>query len=232
MSHEAPGLGSPRVDYEGEGLAEADAPDAPLPLVLSWIREAVARQAERGDVPEPTAISVATVDADGLPDVRTVLLKGLDAAGPYFLTNLDSAKGRQLRANPGIAAALTWPSMFRAVRFRGRAEELSRAEVTDYFRTRPWSSRVSAHASAQSQPAPDRASLETAYQQSAERFPDTGEPDAVPVPEVWGGYRIAVERVEVWAGRRSRLHDRLVWERTGPGGLDDPAAWRRLRLQP
>ncbi|MGO0576592.1 pyridoxamine 5'-phosphate oxidase [Ornithinimicrobium panacihumi] len=229
MSH---GLGAERVDYEGEGLSEAEAPDAPLPLVLAWAEQAVRRQAERGDVPEPTAISVATVDADGLPDVRTVLMKGLDARGPYFLTNLDSAKGRQLAANPGVAASLTWPSMFRAVRFRGRAELLDRDEVTAYFRTRPWSSRVSAHASAQSRPARDRASLEAAYQECAERFPDTGEPDAVPVPDHWGGYRIVADSVEIWAGRRSRLHDRLLWERTGPGDLDDPTAWRRCRLQP
>lgn len=221
-----------RVDYEGEGISEERAPAAPLSLVEDWLEEAVARQAERGDVPEPNALSVATVDADGVPDVRTVLLKGLDARGPYFLTNTDSAKGRQLRANPAVAASLTWPSMFRAVRFRGRAEKLSREEVTAYFRTRPWSARVSAHASAQSRPVPDRASLEAAYATWAERFPDTGEPDAVPVPDHWGGYRIIADRVEVWGGRRSRLHDRLVWERTGDGGLDDPGVWRRSRLQP
>ena len=221
-----------RVDYEGEGVSEEGAPDAPLSLVEDWLEQAAARQAERGDVPEPNALSLATVDADGAPDVRTVLLKGLDARGPYFLTNLDSAKGRQLRANPAVAASLTWPSMFRAVRFRGRVEELSREEVTAYFRTRPWAARISAHASAQSQPAPDRASLETAYQECAQRFPDTGEPDAVPVPDHWGGYRILADRVEVWGGRRDRLHDRLVWARVAPGGLDDPAAWHRSRLQP
>lgn len=221
-----------RVDYEGEGISEDQAPEAPWPLVEAWVAAAVLRQAEQGDVPEPNALSVATVDADGVPDVRTVLMKGLDPRGPYFLTSTGSAKGVQLRANPAVAASLTWPSMFRAIRFRGRAEELSREEVTAYFRTRPWSARISAHASAQSRPAPDRASLETAYQECAERFPDTGEPDAVPVPEHWGGYRILADRVEVWGGRRDRLHDRLVWERVSAGGLDDPAAWRRSRLQP
>lgn len=227
-----PGFGAARVDYEGEGLAEEQCPEAPLEIVRAWFEAAVARQGERGDVPEPSALSVATVDADGLPDVRTVLMKGLDGRGPYFLTNTDSAKGRQLGHSSGIAASLTWPAMFRAVRFRGTAEPLSRQEVTDYFRTRPWSSRVSAHASAQSQPVRDRAALEAAYARFEQLYPDTGEPDAVPVPDTWGGYRIVADRVELWAGRRSRLHDRIVWERVGPGGLDEPTAWRRSRLQP
>lgn len=223
---------SARVDYTGEGLTEADAPDAPLPLVRAWFDQAVARGAERGDVPEPAALSVATVDGDGMPDVRTVLMRLLDPSGPAFLTNLRSGKGLQLAGNPGIAASLTWPSMFRAIRFRGRAEELDRAVVADYFRSRPYGSRISAHASAQSEPVADRATLEAAYQECERRWPDHGEPDDVPVPEHWGGYRVLPDRVEAWGGRRNRLHDRIVWERTGPGGLDEAGAWRRHRLQP
>lgn len=221
-----------RVDYEGEGLSEEGCPAAPWSLLQDWIAAAVARQQERGDVPEPLSMSVATSDPDGLPDVRTVLLRDLDLRGPAFYTSTTSAKGEQLAANPGLAVALTWPAMFRSVRMRGYAEALPRAQVEDYFRSRPWGARVGAHASAQSRPVPDRAALETAYRESAERFPDTGSPDDVPVPEGWGGYRLVADRVELWAGRRSRLHDRIVWERVGPGGLDEPAAWHRLRLQP
>ena len=221
-----------RVDYAGEGLSEEQAPDAPLDIVEAWLEAAVHRQADRGDVPEPMAMSVATVDGDGVPDVRTVLLRSMDRRGPAFFTSTRSTKGRQLAANPGIAASLTWPSMFRAVRFRGYAELLPVDEVTDYFRSRPWGARVGAHASAQSEPLPDRATLEAAYREVAERFPDTGSPDDVPVPEGWGGYRVVADRVELWAGRPSRLHDRLVWERVAPGALDDPSAWRRVRLSP
>ncbi len=221
-----------RVDYQGEGLSEQQAPDAPLEIVQAWLEAAVQRQGEQGDVPEPTAMSVATVDRDGLPDVRTVLLRSLDRRGPAFFTSTRSAKGRQLRDNAGLAASLTWPSMFRAVRFRGYAELLPAEDVTAYFQGRPWGARVSAHASAQSQPVPDRATLEAAYQQAAERYPDTGRPDDVPVPEGWGGYRLVADRVELWAGRPSRLHDRLVWERVAPGALDEPSAWHRVRLAP
>lgn len=221
-----------RSDYEGEGLDEASCPDAPLPIVQEWLDTAVARQADRGDVPEPMAMAVATVDQDGLPDVRTVLLRSLDARGPAFFTSTLSTKGRQLSGNPGIAAGLTWPALFRALRFRGYAVQLPVDEVTAYFRSRPWGARIGAHASAQSRPVPDRVTLETAYQEMAERYPDTGRPDDVPVPEGWGGYRLVTDRVELWAGRPSRLHDRLVWERVGPGGMDVPGAWRRTRLAP
>lgn len=221
-----------RQEYDGEGLSEDSAPEAPLEIVEAWIEAAVERAAERGDVAEPTAMSVATVDADGVPDVRTVLLRGLDHRGPAFYTSTRSTKGRQLAANPGVAASLTWPSMYRAVRFRGYAELLPEDEVLAYFRSRPWGARIGAHASAQSEPVPDRATLEAAYAEAAARYPDTGSPDDVPVPEGWGGYRVVADRVELWAGRPSRLHDRLVWERVGPGALDDPTAWRRVRLAP
>ncbi|OLT43342.1 pyridoxamine 5'-phosphate oxidase [Serinicoccus sp. CNJ-927] len=221
-----------RADYTGEGITEQDAPEAPLPLVQDWLDQAIARHEERGDVPEPAALWVATVDADGMPDVRAVLMRFLDAQGPGFLTSSDSAKGLQLAANDKVAATLTWAGMFRAVRFRGRAQELPTDLVDDYFRSRPYGSRISAHASTQSAPVADRATLEQAYQECAERWPDRGRPDDVPRPTTWSGYRIVPERVEVWGGRRNRLHDRLVWERVAAGGLDDPAAWRRSRIQP
>lgn len=224
-------LGAERVDYRG-GLEDAEAPAAPLPILTRWIEEAVARSASAGDVPEPTSIAVATVDADGAPDVRVVLMRDLDERGPCFYTHLTSDKGRQLEGDDRVAVALTWPSMYRAVRLRGRAELLPRDQVHAYFRSRPWGSRVGAHASDQSRPVTDRSVLEAAFDEAARRFPDTGSVDDVPLPEGWGGYRVVADRVELWAGRPSRLHDRIVWERTGDGGLDDPAAWRRSRLMP
>ena len=221
-----------RVEYEGEGLTEAELAPTPWQQASRWVGEANERARAVPDVPEPAALSVATVDAEGRPDVRTVLMRFFDPAGPGFVTNLGSAKGLHLSGNPAIAAALTWPAMYRAIRFRGVAEPLSREEVTGYFQSRPWGSRISAWASEQSRLIEGRAGLEEAYARRAEQWPDHGRPDDVPVPDSWGGYRIAADEVEFWGGRRNRLHDRLVFVRVGEGSLDDAAAWRVERRQP
>lgn len=221
-----------RTDYDGEGIAESDLAPTPLEQVERWVDQALTRQQDRGDVPEPMALHVATVDAEGQPDVRTVLMRMLEPRGPGFLTNLDSAKSAQIAANDKVAAALVWPSMFRAVRFRGVAVPLERDRVAGYFVSRPWSSRISAWASAQSRPAASREELEALHAQYAARFPDRGGPEDVPVPDFWGGYWIEPHRVEFWGGRRSRLHDRLVLHRTGPGDLAQASAWTLTRLQP
>ncbi|WP_330476350.1 pyridoxamine 5'-phosphate oxidase [Terrabacter sp. C0L_2] len=221
-----------RVDYSGDGLVESDVAASPYLQARAWVDDAVAAAEERDDVPEPTAISVATVDATGTPDVRTVLMRFLDERGPGFVTNLDSAKSEHLKANPRVAAALTWPSLYRAIRFRGSAELVGRDEVEAYFDSRPYGSRLSAWASDQSRPADDRHQLERKWQEVLERFPDTGSDHDVPVPDFWGGWRIVCDEVEFWAGRRNRLHDRIVFRRTGDGDLADAASWTRLRLQP
>ena len=221
-----------RIDYTGDGLLESDVLASPHLQVTAWVDEAVAAAETRADVPEPTALSVATVDATGAPDVRTVLMRFLDARGPGFVTNLGSAKSTQIAGNSHIAASLTWPALYRAIRFRGRAEPIGREEVGAYFRTRPYGSRLSAWASDQSRPARDRAQLEAKWAEALERFPETGEPDEVPVPDFWGGWRIACDEVELWAGRTNRLHDRIVFTRVGAGDLADAASWERERRQP
>jgi pyridoxamine 5'-phosphate oxidase len=231
-SEETNGLAAVRrVDYAGDGLLESDVADSPYAQARAWIDDAVAASHERADVPEPTALSVATVDASGAPNVRTVLMRYFDERGPGFVTNLESDKGVEIAANPRIAAALTWPSLYRAIRFRGTAHLIGRDEVEAYFDSRPYGSRLSAWASDQSRPAPDRAALEARWAQVLARFPETGD-DAVPVPDFWGGWRIECDEVEFWAGRRNRLHDRIVFTRTGAGDLADPAAWTRSRRQP
>ncbi|MGO4341271.1 pyridoxamine 5'-phosphate oxidase [Pedococcus sp. 2YAF34] len=221
-----------RVDYTGEGLSEEQVAPTPWQQARLWVEEAIARQEAQGDVPEPTAISVATVDAAGMPNVRTVLMRFFDDRGPGFVTATTSAKGQEIAATGGIAAALTWPSMFRAIRFRGQAQALTREEVQGYFSSRPWASRISAWASQQSQPVEGRAELEAAYDRYAVQYPDHGHPDDVPVPDFWGGWRVACDEVEFWGGRRNRLHDRLVFTRTGRGTLDDAASWTLSRRQP
>lgn len=221
-----------RMDYDGEGLSEHDVPAAPFELITSWVTQARARQNAKGDVPEPEAISIATADTHGAPHVRTVLMRYLTPLGPGFYTNLDSAKGQDLAANPHIAGALTWPLMFRAIRFTGRAELLPRDVVREYFHSRPWGSRVGAWVSQQSRPLADRETLERANREMAEKYPDYGKSDDVPLPDFWGGYRIDCDEVEFWAGRSSRLHDRIVYVRVQDGSLDDPSAWRIERRWP
>lgn len=175
-----------RSEYAGEGLSEDGVAPTPLRQVRAWVADAQARQAERGDVVEPTALSVATVDSDGHANVRTVLMRFLDERGPGFVTDLGSAKSREIVATGSVAASLTWPAMYRAVRFRGRAVPVGRDEIAAYFATRPWGSRISAWASDQSQPVADRATLVAAYERYAALYPDTGSPDDVPVPDGWG----------------------------------------------
>lgn len=223
-----------RVDYAGPGLGEQQLAPTPYEQLTRWLEEAVRRQADRGDVPEPYAMAVATVDEQGRPDVRTVLMRLLTEQGPGFLTNLQSAKGRQLARLPFAAATLVWPAMFRAVRFRGPTELIPRGEVERYFASRPWGSRISAWASAQSAPVATRDELEEAFAAYAARFPDRGRADDVPVPAQWGGLRILPTEVEFWAGRPNRLHDRLRLTRGSglPGTLATPGAWQVQRLQP
>ncbi len=233
-----------RVYYAGEGLSEAELAPTPWQQARRWVEEADARAESGADVPEPRALAVATVDASGAPNVRTVLMRFFDERGPGFVTSRDSTKGLELAHERRVAAGLVWPAMYRAIRFRGVVEEVDADEVREYWASRPWGSRISAWASRQSQPARGREQLEADFDQYATQFPDHGGPDDVPVPDFWGGYRIRCQEVEFWAGRRNRLHDRLVFTAVGAGGgaaaqdvaaypgLDDPAAWTVLRRQP
>lgn len=223
-----------RVDYAGEGLSEEELAPTPWQQASRWVGEADQRGRESADVPEPRALSVATVDASGAPNVRTVLMRFFDERGPGFVSSTDSTKGVELHGDPQVAVALTWPAMFRAIRFRGVVEFVERDEVTAYWASRPWASRISAWASHQSAPASGRRQLEDDYDRYALRFPDHGRPDDVPVPETWVGYRVRCREVEFWAGRRNRLHDRLVFASVSgdPAGLDDAHAWTVTRRQP
>ncbi|MBM6403261.1 pyridoxamine 5'-phosphate oxidase [Phycicoccus sp. CSK15P-2] len=221
-----------RVDYTGEGISEDELLGTPYAQVKAWVDDAVTRADAQDDVPEPYAMAVATVDADGRPNVRTVLMRFFDERGPGFVTATTSTKGLELGANPSVAAGLTWPAMFRAVRFRGRAVPVDAAELRAYWASRPWASRISAWASQQSQPAGSRADLEAAFEQRAAQFPDHGSDDDVPVPDFWGGYRVVCDEVELWGGRRDRLHDRIIYTRTGEGDLGDAASWAVSRRQP
>jgi pyridoxamine 5'-phosphate oxidase len=196
-------------------FSEADLLDDPLELFARWFELAGAK------APLPEAVNVATVDADGHPDARMVLLKGFDERGFRFFTNERSAKGRQLAAHPWAALTFYWRELDRQVRVRGAVERVPPAEADEYFATRPRDSRLGAWASPQSEPLRDRAELDERLAATEERFAD-GE---VGRPEHWGGFRVVPETIEFWQGQVGRLHDRFRYERAGDG-------WRVGRLAP
>jgi pyridoxamine 5'-phosphate oxidase len=217
-----------RLRYEGESLDdEAVAGAAPLTLLERWYADAMADER----IAEPGAMVVATADARGGPNARTVLLKGLDARGLTFYTNLESTKARELAARPEASLVLPWHPMYRQVRVRGRVEQVSREEAAAYFGSRPRESQLGAWASRQSAPIGSRAELDARVAAEHDRFADAAE---VPLPPFWGGYRVRPFEVELWVGHASRLHDRFAFVSAdgGPAPLDDPAAWRVERRQP
>lgn len=221
-----------RRDYDSAGLDPQTMAATPWEQIALWVTEAIAAAEVTPGLAEPTAVSVATVDADGAPNVRTVLARFLDDRGPGFVSSLHSTKAAEIAANPRIALGYAWPGLFRAIRFRGVAEAIEGDELDAYWRSRPYGSQIAASASLQSHPVGSRAELEQQFVLWAARYPDTGKDTAVPMPEDFCGWRVRTDEVEFWAGRRSRLHDRIVCTRVGDGTLDDADSWAISRRQP
>jgi pyridoxamine 5'-phosphate oxidase len=171
---------------------------------------------------EANAMALATVDADGKPSVRTVLLKGVDPRGFIFFTNYDSRKGRELSANPNAALTFYWPELERQVCVAGAVTKLPRDESERYFHSRPRGSQLAAAASNQSQAVANRQALEEMFRQVEAKFAS----NTVSMPHNWGGYVLAPERIEFWQGRASRLHDRFCYQR------DKNGSWTLQRLSP
>lgn len=214
-----------RIDYDAVPLDETDAPGAPLGLFQDWFSDAVS-----AGLVEPHAMVLATVDAAGAPSQRTVLMKSVDGAGVVFFTNRLSRKGRAITANPAVNVLFPWHAVFRQVSMHGVAEPIPDSASEEYFATRPRDSQIAAWASTQSEEAASRSAVERGWQEAARRFADA----TVPRPGHWGGYLIRCDEVEFWAGRRSRMHDRVIYSSKagGPAPLDDPDAWRVLRRYP
>lgn len=188
----------------------------PWQLFSVWMGEA-----EAAEPNDPNAMQLATADADGLPDVRTVLLKGADEAGLVFYTNLGSAKGEQLARNPQAAVVFYWKSLGRQIRARGPVSPVTTEEADAYFASRRRESRLGAIASLQSRPLADRPTLIAAVDALSERYGD----GQIPRPETWSGFRLAPVQMEFWQNGDFRLHDRVRFTRDGEG-------WTSARLYP
>jgi pyridoxamine 5'-phosphate oxidase len=206
-----------RNNYCQGKLQREDLNEDPIEQFNCWLKDAC-----DAGVIEPTGMSLATAGADGHPLLRTVLLKGLDARGFVFFTNLESRKARQLAENPHASLLFPWLLLERQVIVTGPVEKLSTAEVLKYFLSRPRDSQLAAWASAQSTVIASRKVLEMEWARMKARF-GAGE---VPLPSFWGGFRVKPETIEFWQGRQSRLHDRFEYKRQQDG------AWRLDRLAP
>jgi pyridoxamine 5'-phosphate oxidase len=210
------GLGGERFDYDGLQLGRPDVGPDPIEQFRVWL--AAAREA---GIYEPEAMTVSTVDAEGRPQSRYVLLRGLDERGFCFYTNYHSAKARALAARPYAALTFGWLQVHRSVRVEGTVDRLPEAESDAYFASRPRTAQISAWASPQSEVIASREQLERAAAAVEQRFAGAD----VPRPPHWGGLVVRPERIELWQGRSGRLHDRLRYERSGD-------RWRIARLAP
>lgn len=210
-------LASLREDYTSHTLDESGTEDHPIRQFSIWFEETLLAM-----VPEPNAMVLATVQSSGRPTARVVLLKGLSNDGFEFFTNYESAKGSDMAENPFVSVVFNWLPLQRQVRIEGKIEKLSEASNDNYFSQRPYMSQLGAIASPQSKIVPNRKFLEEKFEELKEKYPEGSE---VPRPIAWGGYVIVPDKIEFWQGRRSRLHDRIVYRKANN-------EWIKERLAP
>ena len=210
-------LDQERREYQRGTLEEESLPDHPMELFELWMEEA-----RSTTNPDPTAMTLSTVNSEGNPSSRMVLLKAVREGKLIFFTNYMSRKGKELAACPQVALQFYWPELERQVRIEGMAAPLTDFDSTQYFRSRPYESQIGAWASPQSEVIPNRQSLETEFEKYHRKFKTASE---VPRPAQWGGYAITPSRMEFWQGGVHRLHDRIEYKR-------EKDSWDRARLAP
>jgi len=206
-----------RREYYREQLDESTMPGDPVELLRAWLEEATT-----SGNPDPTAMTLSTVDQSGAPSSRVVLLKRIHQNRLIFFTNYHSRKAKEMTLRPHVAAHFYWPELERQVKISGMARPVEDKESDRYFSSRPFESKISAWASPQSEVVPDRKYLESEYMKYREKYEESGE---VPRPAYWGGFAIEPIRIEFWQGGRYRLHDRIEYT------LKDKS-WSRVRLAP
>lgn len=206
-----------RRDYMLKSLDDQDVLPDPFEMFVLWFDEAL-----KSNIKDANAMTLATVNVNGQPSTRIVLLKGIEGGGFVFFTNYLSKKGSDIEVNPLVSLCYFWPELERQVRIDGKCEKISRAESESYFRSRPYESQIGAWASAQSAQIDSRHQLQEAFDELRKKYPDV---DSVPYPKHWGGYRVFPDYFEFWQGRASRLHDRYCYKMIGD-------KWSTARLSP
>jgi|TARA_B110000037_G_scaffold202669_1_gene245032 pyridoxamine 5'-phosphate oxidase len=206
-----------RETYKFNSLDEQEISHNPFTQFTEWLETY-----RKLEVKDSNAMAIATVDANGIPQNRIVLLKEIRPEGLVFFTNYESDKGEQLQLNPNISALFFWREQERQVRITGKVRKIEKEESMDYFRTRPHLSKIGAAASDQSKFIQSRAALEDKFNAFNEQYPEGSD---VPMPSAWGGYIITPEVFEFWQGREGRLHDRLLFSK-------DKKSWKISRIQP
>lgn len=210
-----------RENYQLRSLRRTELTVDPFVQFHSWLTDA-----RDAGIRDANAMTLATLGVDNIPSSRTVLLKDLDPRGFTFFTNYKSRKAIEIEAHIGAALTFLWKELERQVNVRGRVELVSMGESEAYFNTRPYDSRIGAHASLQSEVIANREWLEARDQEMREKFPDDGSEECVPIPDNWGGYRVLPVSIEFWQGGPGRLHDRFIYTK------DHTGVWSIDRLSP
>ncbi len=210
-----------RQEYRKGSLLRANLEASPFEQFEKWFNEAVL-----ASIPDANAMTLSTIGLDGIPNARTVLMKEFNNGGVTFFTNRHSNKGKELANSPVAALLFFWTELERQVHVRGDVEQTTREESQAYFFSRPYDARIGAWASLQSEEIPTREWLSDRVSEFEAKFPDNGEPDCVPLPEHWGGYRVIPKSIEFWQGQPGRKHDRFRYEK------GDDGEWSAKRLSP
>ena len=210
-------LGDERREYVRDTLESVLLPPEPMELFSQWLQAAL-----QSGIPDPTAMTLSTVDSGGQPSSRIVLLKKVSDGQLVFFTSYQSNKSRDIRGNKKVAVHFFWPELEQQIRITGTVETIREEESDLYFRSRPYESKISAWVSPQSEVIPDRDYLEKKYEHYSRLYPD---PEAIPRPDHWGGFSIQPERIEFWQGGSKRLHDRILYSKEGSN-------WSSVRLAP